>query len=131
MLEKIEEDFFLDINRILDENTLSIQNPKPIDLISDVFYYFADHQTAVAAMLGAHGDLAFVNRIKQLIQDRIAHLWQINQMDPAQFPYFYAFIISGCIGLIESWVQSGFKENPREMSLLAGKMVSSSLNSFV
>lgn len=36
---------------------------------------------------------------------------------------FYTFVASGCMGLLEVWLENGMKETPREMATIASKLI--------
>ena len=46
-----------------------------------------------------------------------------DKADSRTFECFYAFVVSGHIGLIQDWLASGMKESPEEIAALAEEMV--------
>lgn len=48
-------------------------------------------------------------------------LFDTNKSD--KFDYFYNFIVSGSIGIIQSWLQNGLKESPEEISTIVGEII--------
>lgn len=122
MLEQIENQFFLDFNRILD-NDLKQELTSPYPILSDIYQYLYDNKEVTRALIGTHGDLAFVNRLKQLVQTRIhsvlkQHALTVN--DPA---YLNAFIISGCVGLIEIWMKQDCVLPPNEIAEISSNII--------
>lgn len=123
MLEKIEAEFIDDFNRMLDSCIDTIPNPDPYPFMHALFSYVNEHREALSALLGKHGDLAFVNYMKGIVRERMHFIWEKNAYRTDNFEYYSAFIISGCLGLVEKWIQNGFVESPEDMSELAAKMV--------
>ena len=37
--------------------------------------------------------------------------------------YFYSFIVSGCIGLLQNWVENRMAKSPEQMASLAEQMI--------
>lgn len=64
-----------------------------------------------------------MNYMKGIVQERMHFIWTKNAYRTDNFEYYSAFIISGCLGLVEKWVQNGFEESPEQMAELAAKMI--------
>lgn len=108
MLHKIEDELFVEFNEILERN-LEEGNPEAAankDVLFDVFSFLERHHDIARVMIGPHGDLAFVNGLKNLVKDRLEHLFSGSNI---QDGYYYAFLVSGYVGIIETWLKS---ENP-------------------
>ncbi len=121
MLEKIEMEFVDDFNTMLDSCIESTPDPYPF--MCAFLSYSYEHQETLSALLGKHGDLAFINYMKKIIQERMLFIWEKNAYRTDHFEYYSAFIISGCLGLVEKWVQNGFVESPEDMAEMAAKMI--------
>ena len=65
-----------------------------------------------------------MERLKGLVHDKCFQTWEkkYEHIDARQFEYFYAFIISGHIGLIQTWLDTGMKESPEEIAALAAEL---------
>lgn len=112
-----------DFNTMLDSCIESKPNPDPYPFMCTFFTYSTEHKETLSALLGKHGDLAFINYMKKIIQERMLFIWEKNAYRTDNFEYYSAFIISGCLGLVEKWVQNGFVESPEDMAELAAKMI--------
>ena len=123
MLEKIEAELVDDFNSMLDSCIESTPNPDPYPLMRTFFTYTNEHQETFSALLGQHGDLAFINYMKEIVQERMHFIWEKNEYCTDHFEYYSAFIISGCLGLLQKWVQNHFAESPEDMAELAAKMI--------
>ena len=74
---------------------------------------------------GENGDLNFVNRLKQLIREKCLKDWMevFRSGNAAAFDAFFSFIVSGCIGLVQYWLQTGLKETPEQMAKLTEHII--------
>ena len=51
------------------------------------------------------------------------------EQQPSQaFDYYYSFLVSGCIGLIEAWLNKDAPEPPKQIAALAGDMIKRALS---
>lgn len=125
MVEQIESELFETFHQVVDSNPVSSLNPDPLPMIIDVFHFIKENEDMTRVLLSKNGDIAFVNRLKDLVKGRCLHAWmEIFDTGKSQnFEYFYSFIVSGCIGLIQSWLEKGMPESPEHMAKLAQKMI--------
>lgn len=131
MLEKIEDELFQKFNRILDDNFPDNHTPETIQILTDIFVFLQDNQETVRALIGPHGDLAFINRLKELLKERLRYAWKQNTPHPENFDYYFIFVINGCIGMIETWLHSESHIPATQMARLANNMVQSCQKTFV
>lgn len=118
MLGKIEEELFQEFNDIL-ERDLALDGSGPViprPVLLDLFI-FLDHNRALAKVLiGSHGDMAFVNRLKDLVKEKLRMLMDHAERSVEHFEYFYSFMVSGCIGVIECWLNQESPVSPEEIA---------------
>lgn len=130
MLECIEDELFHEFNTILDENFATGISHDPRRVLHDIFSYLAQNKNTVKALMGPHGDLAFVNRLKNLVKERLFDVWKSASPFPANSEYYFSFLVSGCIGIIETWIQGEFSLPPDKLADLANEMVTGSMTAF-
>lgn len=125
LIEQIEMEMFEDFHNVLDKHPSKSMNGKPLPMLIDVFRFVADNSDMCKALIGRNGDIAFVNRLKDLVKNRCLNDWmEIFDTGKSQnFEYFYSFIVSGCIGLLQNWLEDGLKESPEHMAFLAEQMI--------
>ena len=122
MLHKIEDEMFQEFNEIME------QEPSPAEMMSYTgplleFFRFLDrHRDLAKVMIGPHGDLAFVNRLKDQIQKRTLQFLESAQSD-ANYEYLCSFIITGCVGVVETWLKEQNPQSPEEMAEILGNML--------
>lgn len=128
MLGKIEDELFVEFNEILDRNFTEVtvaHSPGPALL--EIFTFLEHNKDLARVMIGPHGDLAFVNRLKELVKERLEHLFEKEETMFRNFEYYYSFIVSGCIGVIETWLDSAAPRQPEEMAALCSTMIGTGL----
>ena len=131
--EQLEESLFVSFQEVLDKHTITseyktIDSPKP--LLRDILLLIKDNSEFCTMLLSDTGEIAFVNKLKKLVLDiafkKCIDLFDFNKKE--YFTYSYNFILYGCIGIIESWLLNGLKEDPEEIAELASQMILDGIN---
>lgn len=125
MLEQIENDIFEEFNDLIRAHPPAEDQGKPLPLLTDVFTYFAANADMAIALMGPNGDQAFIDKLKDLVKERCFYDWMqvYSSSNSKNFAYFYAFVVYGCIGLFQNWLETGMKETPEEMAALAEQII--------
>lgn len=117
MLNQLEDELFDEFNEALDESKL----PSGIERVEQGFMKIVsilqDNSDLAIVLLGENGDSAFVNKIKEMIRQKVVKDWMIayGEEPGESFQYFYEFLVSGCIGMLQRWLENGAKESPEKM----------------
>ena len=126
MLEQVEAEMFEEFNQILNAQPSIVNAENPYPILNDIFHFFINYSDMAIALLGPNGDHAFVNRLKAIVKDKcfqeITAAYEGAHSE--RFEYFYEFIVYGCIGLFQRWLETGMKEPPEEMARLAQLIIS-------
>lgn len=126
MLEKMEDELFTEFNEILDRS-LTAEVSSPENTLREIFAFLDRNRNFAKVTMGPHGDLAFVNRMKELVKERIYNMpdLQKRQEDPI---YIDSFILSGCIGVIETWLNHPTPKPPEEMASICNDLLTKGLH---
>ena len=134
MLEKTEQE-------LLQQFSLVFQNCQPqscpdfpYPLFLELFEIIDQNSYLCYVLLSPNGDISFLNKIRHLFQQQYTDEDHMEDRTAFQLPnsdYFESFIISGCAGLIESWLAHGKKESPSEMAVLISKLISTGARSLL
>lgn len=128
MLSKTEDELFVEFNEILDRNlksdTLTVS---PRSTLLDIFTFLERHRDISRVLIGPHGDLAFINRLKNLVKEHLQHILEREHVS-GDYEYYNPFIVSGCIGVIETWLNHPVPHSPEEMAELCDIMLNRGLN---
>ncbi len=126
MVEKIEEELFVEFNSILDRDIPKDTQPDfPNAILVDIFTFLERHRELAQVMLGPHGDLAFVNHLKNLVKERLQKFFDPNHSEA--YEYYYAFITSGFIGVIQIWLASPTPHTPEYMTNLCSRILANGI----
>lgn len=125
MLSQIEAEMLNELDNIFKRfpDALLKNSPKPY--ISDIFQYIADNQTFCKMLLGPHGDMAFVEKLKRLVEEKCFYslMEACPENELQSYQYFASYTVAGCIGLLQNWMESGMKVSPQELAQVAEDMI--------
>ena len=124
MLSQIEAEMLEELEEITQRFPLAMTDtPKPY--IQDMLQYIADNHTFCKMLLGPYGDMAFVEKLKKLVEERCLYslmkTWPEN--DAQRYRYFASYTIASCIGLIQAWLDGGMEASPQELAEVAEDMI--------
>ena len=128
MMEKMEQELFEEISRLLDSYELEdLKDLTPV--LTDVFRFVDKNRDLLPVFLERQATDHFLMGLNQLIFDRCLYRWSglFGLGQDATSVYCLEFVVSGMVGLVRVWIETGFKEPPEEMAALAGRMIQSGL----
>ena len=131
LLRDMEQEFFDDFSRTLRETVPGEETAYAY--LGAIFSFLGENRSFCSIMLGPHGDMQFVERVKALVDDTISYFWRVkgHDADPARYEMYNVFIINGCIGLIQKWLDDNDSTGPEEMARLAAAIILASVNSCI
>lgn len=123
LLEQIEEDFFEEFSSIMKDHPVSEVSLS--SFLEDIFSFLKENAALVSVLLNDSYNISFINKLKQMIQDNCFFYWSVlyNKNKSKEFNYFYAYMLNGCIGLFQYWLQNGLTESPQEMAIFAENII--------
>ena len=129
MLRSIENDFFTQFDCIMETFPSEGNGDTTYTYLVAIFTFLGENHDLCRVLLGPNGDIQFVRRITQLVDDKCSRFWRqiAPDAEARRFEMYNAFIISGCVGLIQTWLDGGLRETPKEISRLAGTIILASL----
>lgn len=128
LISEIENEFFEVFNEIIKAENVS--NQKGLFILIDIFAFLAQNDKLCEVLLSPNGDIAFVSRIKEFVDEKCSEIWKsvgANKEDE-YFDMFSSFIVNGCVGLFENWLKNGKKQTPEEMASLASQIIIPAVN---
>lgn len=125
LLEKTESELLEDFNQLVRKHGAVDLKQRPAAIFNEIYSLVYDNADLIEILLGENGDLNFVNRLKQLIREKCLKDWMevFRTGNPAAFDAFFSFIVSGCVGLVQYWLQAGLKETPEQMAQLTEHII--------
>lgn len=122
LLRQIEDEMFEEFRRALD----TLYQPgrdglEPVVVTTGVFQCLKDNSDLCVVTLGPHGDKNFALRLLQCGREYCFQNYEryFKGATRQQVEYCYAFISSGCIGLLGRWLEDGMQMPPAELARMA------------
>ncbi len=124
LLGAVEEELFREIRAAVDAHPVSAFEQEGLAFIEEVFSILYENREICAALVGPHGDMAFLHRIERMMAENVLPQLQENFPDRrSSIDYGYAFCTTGAVGLIKHWLAAGCAEPPREMAQQTYRMI--------
>ncbi len=117
--QQIENEMLHELCGIIDGYRPNIKRKEtPFPLLLALIRYIADNADICQVLLTKNGDMAFVRKLTDIIKERTNHYWieLFPSQKPEIFGYFSAYVIGGCIGVIQHWLDSGMPLPPEHVA---------------
>ena len=131
MLKEIEDEILEEMGRAIQEHPIEEGEKSIYFFMQDMFRVLAANREIGCALVGPHGDIAFVRRIENFLEQYSRHVR--GDMLPeqlAEMKYFYSFYWNGCLGFVKTWLEEGEDKSPEDAAKLMFQMVTSSMRAF-
>ena len=128
LLEHLENDMldeFVEINNSYKREEL---NGRPFPLICNLYKFLGKNADFVKLVLSTNQELNFKNRLKDIIRERCINDKIFAHADPLLSDIYSSYILSGCIGIIENWIQNDTRQSPEELARLTEDIMLNGLN---
>lgn len=131
LLNQIEEEFIEDMNETL---TMYNQNKDEeiVQMTEKLLEYVAANSDVCHTLFSENGNASFKKRVMQIARNHtVKRLVFENDLDSQISEYASLFAVSGSVTVIESWLENGMEESPKEMAQVIVKLTNKGLASFV
>lgn len=131
LLREIEENMEAQIKRAVEEHPIVSGNENAFYFIEDMFRVLDEEREISKALIGPNGDMGFIHRIERIIKENSRGT--LEKMFPGKkedLKYFYAFCLSGCLGLVKVWLNEGEEKSPEEMAQMTFNMIANAKDAF-
>lgn len=131
LLREIEENMEAQIKRAIEEHPIVSGNENAFYFIEDMFRVLDEEREISKALIGPNGDMEFIHRIERIIKENSRGT--LEKMFPGKkedLKYFYAFCLSGCLGLVKVWLNEGEEKSPEEMAQMTFNMIANAKDAF-
>lgn len=124
LLHSIEDELLVEFERVLDgltpQTVLSGDAPGPA--MCRMLELLAENADLCRVLLCRNGDMEFVERVKSLVRRRVLEEWgallKARGRADNLYEYAYEFAVSGCIGLLQCWLEQEMPVPAREMAAM-------------
>ena len=128
MMESIENELVEKIEELIQARPVSPFGENSFPFIEDIFAILAENKAICAALLGPNGDIAFLHRIEAILSKHSLKVLEATFLDRSDdLKYSYAFCLSGCVGLIKTWLAAASPESPEHMAKLTFRLITNAL----
>ncbi len=136
LLRDMEQEFFDQFDRTLSENTpvldaegVPVIGTEGTPYLHAVFSFLDERRSFCRIMLSPRGDMQFVELVKKRVDSQCRYYWQLLApgADELRRGMYNAFLINGCIGLIQEWVNDRRDLTAESISELTATLILASV----
>ena len=124
LLEQTENGLMDQFLAIIDKNHTSLTLQEFSDNLEQFFAILSENQPLCRALMS---DIAFVRKLEKLIaEDGVKMLRLLSDekdLDAQDLNYVTSFFLSGCVGMIDLWLQDGCQQSAQHMAELSMKLL--------
>ena len=119
LLSQSEDDLLDELKETLDKFSDSSFKNERTRLFTELYKLTAANADMVRILISENGDIKFLNKLKKLLRDKCLNDWKAAlQEESEHFDAYYAFIVGGCLSLIQYWFSNGMKETAAELAAI-------------
>lgn len=125
MVEKVESEMLADFTEAFnkyfnqsDKCNAAFNNV--VSFFTFLFEFVKKNAKMCKILLGPDGDYAFLEKLKSIIKSQPDFN---NDVQNIKMQYADPFIISGCIGIIQQWLDYDMKESPKDMATMVSELI--------
>jgi AcrR family transcriptional regulator len=129
LMSKIEDELFDNINlQLAGLDQISI-DLNAVSLAERIFEYIKENAKLCKLLLSERGDFNFQKRVMMLVYDKIINeLTDNNKITKEDAEYVYSFTITGCVGIVQRWLDDDMKKSTRFMAEMVIKLTVGLMN---
>lgn len=123
LLRKIQSELLDNISVYLEELDQINNNMNAILTAEKIFEYIRENAKLCRLLLSERGDLDFQKQVMMLVYDRIiTELTDNSRITKEDAEYVYSFTITGCVGIVQKWLDDDMKKSPHFMAEMVIKL---------
>lgn len=118
LLEHMENDLLDEFLQINHAHSAVEMNGKPYPLLYDLFKFLKKNQNFVRLVLVTIQEQKFVSKLKKILRERMQNDWNriFANADPVLCEIYSAYVRSGCMGVIENWLETSAIQSPADLA---------------
>ena len=122
-IRKLEDELIENIGIYLAKYIQNDTDIALIEMVEKIFEYVKENAKLCKILLSEKGNLDFQKRIIMLVYDKdISNLINKDVFSKEDMDYIYSFTITGCIGVIQKWLDDDMKKSTRSMAEILVKL---------
>lgn len=125
MMSQMERETLQTLREILMAHHAREINDNPLVILEVLYDYVSEHTAWISLLLGENGTLSFINSLNDVVRSCCIDHWMeiFTKKEAKTYDYFCSFIVSGCVALVNDWLNSGMKESAEEMAILSRDII--------
>lgn len=129
LMQELEETIAGDLDKAIGDVLFLKDQNAFSSFYTAIFTLFARHAELCTIMLGEHGDKAFVGRLFAMGREKCVAEWMrlYPGAQQQQVDFYYTFVSSGCMGILQRWFDSGCRERPEDVAQQVERLVAGSI----
>lgn len=129
LLRKIEDELLDNVNVYLSELDEVNDSLDAVLTAEKIFEYLRENAKLCKLLLSERGDLSFQKKVMMLVYDKIiTELTNNNRITKEDAEYVYSFTITGCVGIVQKWLDDDMKKSSRFMAEMVIKLTLGLIN---
>ncbi len=125
LMEQVESDMLDEFQEINHTHKFSEMNGTPYPLLVDLFHFLKKNAEFGRILLIENRDQTFVDKLKSILRERCLTDWALmfETSNPELYSFYSSYVLSGCIGIIETWLREGTAQSPEVMAKYTERMI--------
>ncbi len=117
LMTKIQNELIENIESYLAPYIHDEREDVSVEMLERIFEYVMENAQVCRLLLSERGDLNFQKRVLNLVYGKYIHeLRETLVLNKEDAEYVYAYTITGCIGVIQKWLNDDMKKSPKFMA---------------
>ncbi|MEG2930619.1 MAG: TetR-like C-terminal domain-containing protein [Ruthenibacterium sp.] len=134
LLAAIEEELQTEFETVFEPLATadSFEKASQSSAMAGLFRFMGENAGMCRILLCDNGDMAFVQRVKDIVRARFFDAWheQFSGGMRETSEYLYAFMVSGCIGILQQWLEHDRPVPPEQIALLVENLLTKGMEAF-
>ncbi|MBC5788359.1 TetR/AcrR family transcriptional regulator [Clostridium facile] len=125
LCDQIEADMLRDLKDSMEPMLRKDTTVTPVKITTEIFRCLKENSDLCTVTLGKYGDKEFMMKLMNLGREQCLESYShyFKKASPRKIEYFYAFVSSGCIGLLRKWLADGMVSPIEEIAKMAEKIM--------
>ena len=129
LFKKIQDEFLDNVNVYLSQLHKKGKDINDVNLAEKIFDYIKENAKLCKLLLSERGDISFQKKIMTIVYDKIiSELTDNNKISKEDAEYVYSFTITGCVGIVQKWLDDNMKKSSRFMAEMVIKLTYGVIN---
>ena len=96
----------------------------PFPMILTLIEYIAENVSLCRMMLSQNGNMSFTKELSDIIYQKCIHDWMalFKESTMEQREFYGAYVVSGCIGVLRKWLDTGMAQTPERVATIIEKI---------